>query len=284
MRLTTIARKTGIKPSKLIEFLIGEGIEPDNGVNTRLDDATISIIKQKFNIEEPVLESLEKSNDVGETEGPHVQNHDLKNEQDEEIALTPGKPQIDDDNTVAETIELEPEEPVAPKSGTIDDLEQGEADHIELIKAKKIKLEGIRVLGKIELPEKLKKPEEQEDEKPKAKQPKGKIQKAVAKNDRTGFERKKGAGSYQSRQNLSYEEKLKIEERKKRKLLQQKLKKEKELKRKYYEKNIQSKSINKPVKDKKKTNTEPSQPPVPVPGSSSPVRRLWDWLNGRYDR
>lgn len=283
MRLSTLARQIRIKPSKLVDFLDKQGIELNNGVNTRLDVAAITMIKEHFEMDEPEdeLESVE----LQEKEDILDQIQSVSDENpDQEIPT-------DEVESAAHKIVKEPnaltpgsEEPInIPKSGTVDDLEMGEAEKIELIKAKKIKLEGIKVIGKIELPEKEKKQERTGKKTEKAEQPERKPKKPTQK-DRTVFDRKKGAGSYSSRQNLSYEEKLKIEEKKKRKIQLQKAKVEKERKRKHYIEKVQPKTTNKTVKSRKKLKHTQQEAEASLPVNPNPIRRFWDWLNGRYDR
>ena len=48
MRLTTLARKVAITPTKLIDFLEEKGVELTKGINTKLDDLSVTMVKEAF--------------------------------------------------------------------------------------------------------------------------------------------------------------------------------------------------------------------------------------------
>ena len=86
-----------------------------------------------------------------------------------------------------------------------------------------------------------------------------------------------------SRSPLSYEEKLKREEREKLRKLKLRKKEEKKRKQKYYKENLKTKTIAKPKKTKKNQSSAPNQTEKKVEVHKNPIKRLWAWLNGKYD-
>ncbi len=123
MRLGQLARKLGVKPVEIVEFLATKGIEIDNGGNTKIEDHHIPMLIEKF-----APGGLEfTSADTTEAE-------------------------VESESVVTPPATEEASAPIEDSSA------QPEADQkIELIKAPKIELSGLKVLGKIDLPEPKKK-------------------------------------------------------------------------------------------------------------------------------
>ena len=48
MRLTTLARKVALTPTKLINFLEEKGVELTKGIHTKLDDLSVAMVKEAF--------------------------------------------------------------------------------------------------------------------------------------------------------------------------------------------------------------------------------------------
>jgi hypothetical protein len=180
MRLAQIARKVGMTPNDIKRFLEDEfeiniGKEP----NFKLNEIQINSVLEKFPVVETV--QIESSSNQENNKENYVQaaisENDLADELDEFIAQT-----ITDQTIVEhypENIPLieaeieekvsEPmiEEPIAKKNVVIinyEDTGSGSSDETsfievpinpdaEIIKAPTIKLDGLKILGKIELPE-----------------------------------------------------------------------------------------------------------------------------------
>lgn len=119
MRLGQLSRKLGIHTSKIIDFLASNDIVINEDSNTRIEDEYVTWITQKY---APQL-MAEVSNTLSE----------------EKIEPTIHTPFVEE---VAPT----EEQPVAVEAPPLP----------ELIKAPKIELSGLKVLGKIEIPEKKK--------------------------------------------------------------------------------------------------------------------------------
>ena len=125
MRLAQLARKLTIRPTAIVEYLIEHNIQIDDGSNTRLEHAHIALIMQKF--------APARAAEVAA---------ELALEKETEEALVPEKP----------AAIVTP--PIMPESNTLND---SIAEKTEVIKPQKIELSGLKVLGKIELPELKKK-------------------------------------------------------------------------------------------------------------------------------
>lgn len=289
MRLTTLARKINKTPSQLITFLEEKGVSISNGLHTKLEESVIKMVVNEFLPEEeldiPVESELNISSDTNLIDRfkPGKEPSE-KTEIKDKLSLK-GK---NDGNEVKEEIQ---EINNQQKTGTLEDLEEGNLEDIELIKVKKVKLEGIKVVGKIELPEKPKKEDKQieakETEETKAKvseeqqKPVKKPNAHSRKFDKTRSKNRHG----KSRQPLSYDEKLKREEREKLRKRRQKEKEDKLRKKQYYVKNIQPKTApNLKKKKKKKSDDVKSSRQEKVIIHKNPLKRLWAWLNGDYDR
>src|ERR1700710_1499412 len=126
MRLAQLARKIDLRPSDVVEFLASHRIHIVDASNTRLEDDQVLLIMNKFAphlIQEiPSIETLQQEEDTIE---PHS---------DELIA--------------SETTSVPV---IAPKVQEALSTELPEEES-EVIKAPKIALSGLKVLGKIELP------------------------------------------------------------------------------------------------------------------------------------
>lgn len=288
MRLTTLARKIHLTPSRLVAFLEQKKVEIDNGINTRLDKQTIDMVLSHFDFEvfesaEPQEENIAENTSIDEvaetTEAPSKQ-ADIDHEEVVVIEMESPSPEQDAPEVDIKETEIE----VIPKIGTIDDLEEGEAEDIELIKAKKVKLEGIKVVGKIELPEKPKKETLIEDEAgaetgDEPEESKTKRRKKERKHQGKDIEKAKRSGL-----TISYEEKLRREEKLKRKELKLKMKEEKARKRAHYLQSVQSKSAPSTPRKKQKKGQDELSGQNQVVSYKNPIMRFWAWLNGKYDK
>jgi hypothetical protein len=128
MRLGQLSRKLDIKPSEIASFIKSEfNTDVDQDLNTRLEDQHVEALEKKFG-SEIKTESDHTHTVHSPIEVPHY--HEASHE-----------------TAVASTNEKDPfiPLPVDPDA--------------ELIKAPKIKLDGLKVVGKIELPQKKQKEE-----------------------------------------------------------------------------------------------------------------------------
>ncbi len=300
MRLTTLARKIEQTPTQLISYLKENGIEIKNGLHSKLDDETVKLVKSKFQIEIPekeaekleitekaeVLDDVQVDEIITETNEPVIKDESVDPVSDDSEENSTEEQLVDE----KEDIGLNLQEPKVEienqnKTGTIDDLENENSDEIELIKAKKVKLEGIKVVGKIELPEKPVKEVKPTDNNKTTKNQdivEAKPEKEIKRQKRKLVRNQKKITKGRNRKVLSYEEKLEREEREKLRQRRKKAKEDKNRKKQYYIKNIQP-NIDKSPKKKKRTNQE-MKSPEQVTVHKNPIKRLWAWLNGKYDK
>jgi hypothetical protein len=132
MRLGQLARKLGLKPSEVIEFLASRAIQIEENANYRVDDEHTRLVVEHF--------------------APHL----LEEEKVEEFVSQPEEPEQEQPAVVIEEApeSITSSEPIEVPEG---ELEQQEEPLPDVIRVPKIELSGLKVLGKIELPEKKKK-------------------------------------------------------------------------------------------------------------------------------
>jgi hypothetical protein len=126
MRLGQLARKLSLRPSEITEFLAARNISIEEGSNTKIDDDHASLIIQHF---APAMQN---------TVDPDV------SAQEELVAIIPGDSMSKETEILPEK-ELETELPGAST--------EAPDEKPEVIKAPKVELSGLKVLGKIELPD-----------------------------------------------------------------------------------------------------------------------------------
>jgi hypothetical protein len=131
MRLGQLARKLEVRPIEVVEFLATKNIHIDTGTNTKVAAAHATLALQHF--------------------APHVHLEDMPETDIQGVELPdPGPP------APVEEVRASIEEAVVPPDSTV----QQDPERIEVIKAPKVELSGLKVLGKIELPEIKKKSDE----------------------------------------------------------------------------------------------------------------------------
>lgn len=150
MRLGQLARKLAISPTDIIKFLESNSIAASEGSNTRLTDDTTRLILQQFDPAGTIVLSAEQPEEteatpIAETPAPEVEE-------------TPAPAPVVEPQSIAAEAEsthlvaedLQPEESTAPEADEA-------TEQPDVIKAQKVSLAGLKVLGKIELPEPKKK-------------------------------------------------------------------------------------------------------------------------------
>jgi len=126
MRLGQLSRKLSVRTSDIVEYLSTKGIQLDNDSNMRLDDEHVMLIVQHF---APGL-SAEESIDVRQ----EPDGQEKEPEENKGVSFAPPVESI-------ATAQQEGEEEIQDA----------------VIKAPKIELSGLKILGKIDLPERKKK-------------------------------------------------------------------------------------------------------------------------------
>ena len=184
MRLGQLSRKLQIESKQIVKLLESKGFDIDQSPNTKLDDEMLNLVDQEFlvekdpldvpeevvvddiNVEEVVVDEIkqvetskevevntetESSSDSEEISAPAdlvedesaIEVDELKEggaSEDEGQSVLP-EGQVDDEALGAESDELDP------------DNEYSFVEDNGVIRAPKVTLEGIKVLGKIDLPE-----------------------------------------------------------------------------------------------------------------------------------
>jgi hypothetical protein len=137
MRLGQLARKVAVHPSEIVKFLAKKGVVIDEGTNTRITDSnTESIIREYA----PHLIVPESSSEraVDDIQAPEANSTEIIPESEIEIPIAPVL-----------------EAPLAIEENEQSTVESNETT--EIIKAAKIELKGLKVVGKIDLPDPKKK-------------------------------------------------------------------------------------------------------------------------------
>jgi hypothetical protein len=142
MRLGQLARKVSVRPADIVSFLSARGNPIEEGANTRVESNLVKMVIAHF--------------------APDLDENEL------EISVHMPEPETDDlagfpeqpinEEQVEKEIELPKEEIVEPISSEENSAESPQTEQpIEVIKAPKIELQGLKVIGKIELPQPKKK-------------------------------------------------------------------------------------------------------------------------------
>jgi hypothetical protein len=137
MRLAQLARKLSLKSTAIVDFLAAQGVAIDDSPNAKVDEvharAVIShFAPSLFDVEETIAAEPEYASEVIKVEPIETSEPSDESEVMEEVNETETEADLS-----IETIEALP----------------------DVIRAPKIELSGLKVLGKIELPEKKKKEE-----------------------------------------------------------------------------------------------------------------------------
>lgn len=168
MRLGQLARKLDLETSDIIKYLKKENIEVENHLNTKLEDETVAMVLKAFTpIEKPkpvIVKKEEKTPEPTIIVEEVVLETEVEEITPEPVQLEEIKPvEVSRENealTVAELREKEAAEIENQQPETREIIELSREDKVPensdvaVIRAPKIELQGIKVLGKIELPEK----------------------------------------------------------------------------------------------------------------------------------
>jgi hypothetical protein len=138
MRIGQLARRFGIPPSDILGFLRGNNIETESGTNSRLTDEAVSMVIKHF-----APERLTELIQVPET--------------------SPASEPMIEDQPTAEDQPIAEELPSVEEPAPV--VEAGAPElPVEVIRVSKVELQGLKVVGKIDLPQPKKKAgEEQPD-------------------------------------------------------------------------------------------------------------------------
>ena len=256
MRLGQLARKYGISKKDIISYL--KEVDPtlhSLGQNTKLDEQTVILIGNRFGEPEELFDPL---NAPVEIEAPEDTPFEIMENENELVEAT------EELSTPTSTSEGEAIETDKLMELLEDEEQEVDLSNITLIKAPKKELEGLKVVGKIELPE----PKPKAKAKKEAKEPKNRRSDAgnlsPEEREKRRLKAKKRKEAYEERQ----ERRRKEKEKKRRKALnkaryQQKVQQAKanKLKHKHQQPKVEEVAIE-----------EPPAPPKTLLG------RFWRWM------
>jgi hypothetical protein len=270
MRLSILARKLEISPSDLLSFYNSYNIGTYTSHNNKVEEDHQQLAVKHFRHSQSNQSKLmtpKETVDVSsirEVGDYTLDNHNVSPAQDEE--QTKGE-------------EILPDKHKEPKE-------------IEFIRMPKIKLQGVKVVGKIDLHESVKDDsattqkdkinvETEEKQRAKPQKPKPSSIRSEKTNTRPRSLKKRG------HKVLSYKEKLEREEYNRKKEQQRRKKLIKEQRKQHYLKNVQAKIDQPKTNIKSKARKKEQTETVNIhkrPVHKNPLHRLWAWLNGEYDR
>lgn len=227
MRLGQLARKLTVRPSDIIEFLKGQAILTEEGTNTKLTDDHVKMIIDQFAPDQ--LAAILNADPAPETI---------------EIAAVTQEPEITEVEPVTETVP----EIISEQTPEIQPEKTEGVEKIEVIKAPKVELSGLKVLGKIELPQPKKKevPTENTEVNPENEKP-SPTDRRPPRENRKNFNQQKDRRDFKPRKNpiaLQREREAREAEEKKREEAKQK----KEQRTNYYLERVKPAAPTKPAR------------------------------------
>lgn len=283
MRLGTFARNYDLPLQELITFLKASNTNiPDINANTKLDENTMVLVADAFGFQ--LNERVEKEEDTAHEKAKEL----TKNETDApvleidgvigQVNLTEGDhsneilEETTDENTNdgpgegPQRMEEYQKDAIEIRSDHLLELLDAQEESIDLskittIRAPKKELSGLKVLGKIDLPEKKEKPENKRDETHNPKRP-PRSEEEIEKR-RLRAKRKKEA----------------FEERQKKLRQDQEKARLKKVKEDHYRKKLEKASSTKAGKHKKKISGPTSSPDTSHQAPKSLLGKFWKWLN-----
>ncbi|HMG92386.1 MAG TPA: hypothetical protein VK589_20150 [Chryseolinea sp.] len=146
MRLGQLARKLALRPADIAEFLGENNIRIAEGANARLETDHVNLIMKRYV--------------PGWIETPEVE----PEREEEVIPITIGITESKNEPLISPELETEEQSQPAADSVQVQVQADDTDDTVEVIRAPKIELSGLKVVGKIDLPEQKKKEEEPKEE------------------------------------------------------------------------------------------------------------------------
>jgi len=145
MRLGQLARKLAVKPSELVDFLTTKGVSTESGINTRLESDLVKFIVTAL-APEKLTEIMTKT--VVQEDPEVIEVVESQRVIEEVFEVAKPEPVI-----VMEDATLVPAQVEQSKKKEVDTYNE----EVTIIKFPKVELQGLTVLGKIELPDLKKK-------------------------------------------------------------------------------------------------------------------------------
>lgn len=257
MRLGQAARKYNTSTDQLVKLLAAHFRTVNDHPNIKLKDEEVAFFEKELNSLDDAKELSTTPETKAETPAPVIQ--------EEAPEPVKEKEQEKDPPVFVESLK--------PQVFTLENEFNERTEGLEKFKAEKPELDGLKVLGKIDLPE-----------------PKEKKEVKAKESKRQPNRRKVQDRKRQPKRNQAAEERKKAERIAKRKKAEAE-KRAKELKKKHYEENVKVK-LQPPKPKKKKRKAKESEAPIPAAKKAmeqkakkaTGLKRFWLWLNGAYDR
>lgn len=281
MRLAQVARKLSITTEDIVDFLEIRGINIEKDSNTKLGEDAVKLLYKHFEIEEHE-EILQEPKDEQVTDS--ISNVEAPKEEEEATHEKGSQDTVDgqkagfEDEEEPEQVEEEEQSPSEIKEekkksfktvGELLEQQEDDSDSELVIKAPKMELKGLNVVGKIDLPEPKSKaePEQKEEvkEKPKKSYAKRKHQKKPRRNQKPELS--------------PAEIRKRKEQREARK--RERIEKEKKKKREqfYKEKILKPKQLEQKSKPKKRKKEQQEINVIQKPQPKTLLGKFWRWLN-----
>ena len=290
MRLGQLSRQTGLRSAEIVDFLADQKIIIKSGSNAKVDNEYVELVYSGFNLQPPVdveEKKVEPTEPESESESQDSSEADVVIE---DIPLS--RDAHSEINELFDGLEEEEEFSAEEVTAIKEKIEaqkiaKEEADRPEnpnLIKAPKVSLQGLKVVGKIDLPEPKVKEEVVETEES------AEVQVEKPKPIEVVRHKKRNSGqNRQSQRNRNANiNPVELQRQKDEKVARQRkkreLRKEKEIKRQYYHKLNQDKKKEKEAIRKETPSVEatdikkPALKPKKVTRGNF-ISRLWRWLD-----
>lgn len=299
MRLGQLARKFDITPQEIIAFTKSKGIEINSHPNSKLEDDVEALVMEHFDVLpeimvdqiEPEIElqvEIVESEAIDSEENMAVENTEDLDTQEAAVELheleVSETTTLSEEPIVEETLEItetlaSPYRKAATVAEILDDESEMLISSVDVIKAPKVELQGLKVVGKIELPSP--KAKEPDQEKPLD----GDTNEVSSENNS-----KVPKKNHKVRKRLTEEEmetrrlkaKKQREEKAKWELHKQKLREErkkKEQKEKFYKNKLKDDVVATAKPKKKKKAVEQTIEKDNRPKPKTALGKLWRWLN-----
>ena len=291
MRLGQLSRKIGVQQSRISTFLEEKNYTLEAGSNSKLTEEQEQLIKTHFDyVEEeatlvadilhtdaPATDTLDSNApvvDILKKEATPVAN--ILNEEEDAAAsdtsteeiVENGAPELVEESTTVTDL---PKEIVPSTEETTD----------EVIRAPKLKLDGLKVVGKIDLPEpKVKEEAATAADDTDSEDIKAPIEEVKEKPVRKKINQRGNQNRRPERRVLTLAEKREREERAKKRRDKERKEEQKQFKAAYYESKMRErKQVATKKKKKKATIQQEQRPEVNTPAPTTLVGKFLKWLN-----
>ena len=285
MRLGQLARKYGISKKDIITYLKEKDPKLHSlGQNTKLDEALVELLSSRFGdpeqlFDDPVTDTSEENHEMSTPEAVNeeqepaltqaldVEQQTPPSPQDEEIEPSTTDTSDDKPVSVAKTAKGEAIETDKLLELLEDEEKEVDLSKITLIKAPKRELEGLKVVGKIELPEPKPKSDASASVKDRKAKSRNRSERPVLSEEEREKRRLKAKSkkeAYEARQ-----ERRRKEQEKKQRKAQNKAR---------YQQKVQQAKASQSKQKRHQPKHEDTTIEAPTPPPKTVLGKLWRWL------